>query len=889
MGNEESFPNVNPKTDVLSIKDQNLKKIPFNIPPDNLVHAIDLTGNQIESLPDTLKHLVSICLSKNGYSKLPKNILDFMVSLDNLQFFDFSGNFLKEIPSQVKQMTKLKKISFLNNKITEVKNLPDSVEGIELGQNLLTTLPEIPEKLEILSISFNLIEAIDRGYVSIKKMYINMNRIKEITPTLAFPNLITLEISKNELKSLPDLSIMAPQLQKLDASVNYLEKFPKLPLTIVEVCLTKNNITEIPENIKDFPNLLKLSIEKNILKSVPILPSQIQYVLFSLNQITSIAEQSLPNLTQIAASKNRLGSLPLIRDANLKEYFLCRNWIRQIQVEFISKKITKINLSENRIEALPDDFFSSLPNLTHLYLSKNEITHFPSSIGDSKIVLLSFSENPIEQFPEKLPDSLHVLHCAYCGLKNLPNYIAEMPGIKTIDASGNQFKSFLTLDKDSVPQNISPDDQDSDSESENSSRFFPALEKLFLSSNTIKEFPLNLPRALSVLDLSMNKIKEIPEETAKQLPNLVDFSMSYNRLEKLPEDFRFSFMTSLKIDHNTSLVGALDISHFRKLRNLDICCTRDIALNNMNLQEPEKNIQEIITSNLKFQEEDSPVFKFIYPENIGKFVGYAEMCGPRSAMEDSIVVRPNIADGIDLYAVFDGHNGSVSSNFCSNQIVKIFTDPIISNEPENTGGFFKKKFRSKSEETEKLPNNKFSEEFCTYVCTSLQNSLNEMAHKDGSTVAMALVKDKEVIISHLGDTRALVVKQSGEVKFVTLDHKPQNQDEIRRILDCGGKIINGRLDGIIAMSRSVGDFDVVGLGRQPANTKITIEDDDRWLILACDGLFDVMSNMEVGAIASTASSPVELAYSYRNIAHSRHSLDNISVIVVDLNKKSTQP
>lgn len=887
MGNEESFPNVDANTDVITIKNENLKRIPFTVPPDNEIHAIDLTGNQIESIPDTLKHLISICLSKNGYVKIPKNILDFMVTLSNLQFFDFSGNLIKEIPPQVLQMSKLKKISFLNNKLTEVKNIPNSVEGIELGQNLISSLPTISEKLEILSINYNRIDIIDRDYSNLKKLYINMNQIREIKPNLTFPNLLTLEISKNELKYLPDLSVLAPQLQKIDASVNYIEKFPKLPSTIVEINLTKNNISEIPESIKNLTNLLKLSIEKNIIKNVPVLPPQIQHLLLSLNQITSFSEQSLPNLTQITLSKNRFSSVPAIRDTNLKEYLLFRNWMSDIKVEFISKKITKINLSENRIEAIPDEFFSSLPNLTHLYLAKNQITRFPSTIADSKIVLLSFSQNHIEEFPEKLPNSLHILHCAYCDLKSLPNSIAELPGLKTIDASGNQLKSFIIVDKDSITTNVSEDTHESESESELSSSLFPVLEKLFLSSNSMKEFPSNLPLSLRVLDLSMNKIKVLPDDISKRIPNLIDFSLSYNRLEKLPDEFRFSFVTSLKIDHNPSLTAVLDIPLFRKLKNLDICCTRDVSMKNLNLQDTEKTITEIITSDIKYKNENSSIFKFFYPENIGKFVGYSEMCGQRPSMEDAIVIQPNIVDDIDLYAVLDGHNGGTASNFCSSQIIKYFTEPIQV-EPEKTtffSNFRKAKENQKSSPIEKIPTEKFSEEFCSYICKSLQDSLNEIKSKDGTTLAMVLLKKNEVIISHLGDSRVLLIKQSGEVKYVTLDHKPQNQDEIKRILECGGKIINGRLDGIIAMSRSLGDLDVVGLGRQPAITKITLEEDDRWLVLACDGLFDVMTNLEVGAIASTATSPVELSYFYRNVAHSRHSLDNISVISVDISKR----
>ena len=115
MGSQESLPYADPNADVITVKDQNLKHIPYTFSKDNQVHAIDFTGNQIETIPSTLTSLISICLSKNNYHQIPKGVLDFIQKSHNLQYLDFSNNHLKEIPHQLQKIQSLKKITFFNN------------------------------------------------------------------------------------------------------------------------------------------------------------------------------------------------------------------------------------------------------------------------------------------------------------------------------------------------------------------------------------------------------------------------------------------------------------------------------------------------------------------------------------------------------------------------------------------------------------------------------------------------------------------------------------------------------------------------------------------------------------------------------------------------------
>ncbi|XP_060211971.1 probable protein phosphatase 2C 6 [Lycium barbarum] len=125
------------------------------------------------------------------------------------------------------------------------------------------------------------------------------------------------------------------------------------------------------------------------------------------------------------------------------------------------------------------------------------------------------------------------------------------------------------------------------------------------------------------------------------------------------------------------------------------------------------------------------------------------------------------------------------------------------------------------------------------------------------------------------------------------------EDELLRIEEQGGKIINwngARVFGVLAMSRAIGDrYLRPWIIPVPEITFTTRSDEDECLILASDGLWDVMSNDEVARrilrrrrrSMSDDETPAAqtVADSLTEISLGRNSTDNISIIVVDLKAK----
>lgn len=234
-------------------------------------------------------------------------------------------------------------------------------------------------------------------------------------------------------------------------------------------------------------------------------------------------------------------------------------------------------------------------------------------------------------------------------------------------------------------------------------------------------------------------------------------------------------------------------------------------------------------------------------------------------MEDSVIVR----DDLNLYAVCDGHGGPKTSKYACIQISELF---------------------------EKEKCNYTYDTASDYVLEIVRNSVEKIGNmklKDGSTLCLAFVctnetnNQRKIVTAHLGDSRALIVRSNGTQRELTKDHKPSIRSEFERVHNEFGLISKkNRLDGVLAVTRSIGDYDVKGVGREPEMNEFEFDENDKFLVICCDGVFDVLTNDDLANLIVNATSPNEAAYAIRNAAFSSLSIDNISAIVVDLQKSN---
>lgn len=137
----------------------------------------------------------------------------------------------------------------------------------------------------------------------------------------------------------------------------------------------------------------------------------------------------------------------------------------------------------------------------------------------------------------------------------------------------------------------------------------------------------------------------------------------------------------------------------------------------------------------------------------------------------------------------------------------------------------------------------------------------------GCTACFSVVINNTLWVANAGDSRCIIGGKDGKVKFATVDHKPDNPTEKARIVAAdhtveivqelanGKRIPVARVDGNLACSRSIGDSDMKDFGVPQEKQAVTCVPDvfehpiaagtDRFVVLASDGLWDVMSSEQV--------------------------------------------
>lgn len=115
----------------------------------------------------------------------------------------------------------------------------------------------------------------------------------------------------------------------------------------------------------------------------------------------------------------------------------------------------------------------------------------------------------------------------------------------------------------------------------------------------------------------------------------------------------------------------------------------------------------------------------------------------------------------------------------------------------------------------------------------------------GSVVLCALILGEKLIIANLGDSRAILLRKNWEIQQLSTEHTPDKPEECERIEKLGGYVLNvagkARLQGSLAVSRAVGDaFYKPFLSNVPEIKEFSIQKHDKFLVLATDGLWNVI-------------------------------------------------
>jgi protein phosphatase 1G len=251
--------------------------------------------------------------------------------------------------------------------------------------------------------------------------------------------------------------------------------------------------------------------------------------------------------------------------------------------------------------------------------------------------------------------------------------------------------------------------------------------------------------------------------------------------------------------------------------------------------------------------------------------GGCEMQGWRLNMEDAVIHDTGFDKDTALFGVFDGHGGNEASKVVvenyenilknhelyekedyENWLIDSFikTDEFLGGEE---GKSQMKAVALQNPET-KSPLMKLLSGGEEQSTTGERSEESFMLDSKGCTANVVFIKGKEIYWANAGDSRAVIASE-GKAENLSEDHKPENEIEKARILKAGSEIVDGRVDGNLNLSRSLGDLkhkQKPGLtpGEQPISCvpdikRRTIKATDDFIVMAWDGIWEIKSSQEI--------------------------------------------
>ncbi|XP_054468479.1 protein phosphatase 1G isoform X2 [Anoplopoma fimbria] len=153
------------------------------------------------------------------------------------------------------------------------------------------------------------------------------------------------------------------------------------------------------------------------------------------------------------------------------------------------------------------------------------------------------------------------------------------------------------------------------------------------------------------------------------------------------------------------------------------------------------------------------------------------------------------------------------------------------------------------------------------MCLPGMDGKEEPGSDSGTTAVVALIRGKQLIVANAGDSRC-VVSERGKAVDMSYDHKPEDEVELARIKNAGGKVtMDGRVNGGLNLSRAIGDHfykrnktlppEEQMISSMPDVKVLTLNGDHDFMVIACDGIWNVLSSQEVVDFISKRIKPDE--------------------------------
>ncbi|XP_024393465.1 probable protein phosphatase 2C 60 isoform X2 [Physcomitrium patens] len=305
-------------------------------------------------------------------------------------------------------------------------------------------------------------------------------------------------------------------------------------------------------------------------------------------------------------------------------------------------------------------------------------------------------------------------------------------------------------------------------------------------------------------------------------------------------------------------------------------------------------------------------------ENAELRFGLSAMQGWRESMEDAHTAILDVDNtSTSIFGIFDGHGGKLVSKFCAKNLHR----QVLKSDAYARGNLGASLEHSFLRMDEMMKGERGWRDLQLLDEKSKMSALRDGQgndesdstygdHKDylgpssGSTAVVALIRSNKLFVANAGDSRCIMSRR-GQAVNLSVDHKPELELEKERINKAGGFIHGGRVNGSLNLTRAIGDMEFkyqtnLAPDKQIVTCCPDIREEDlgpdvEFIVLACDGIWDVMSSQQVVdfvrkrlTTANTLSSICEdiLDNCLSPSTRQQEGCDNMSIIIVQFKQSS---
>ena len=607
--------------------------------------------------------------------------------------------------------------------------------------------------------------------------------------------------------------------------------------------LQKDNSTVIN---RELPNMNKLQAIKNINPNI------------NYKKIEKITNNNLPEL-RLSKIKSRIESEISATNKNMNQSNINSKNINEIQNGkklFINKKKNNSLTKKNEI-VFPKILNSIKSNNIYKQYEKYNIDSNNSfennngaisndyrnynTINNSHIILNKIQNKSKRDIPNN-------------------NNTIELHKIKQKKTKNICFSQIITKNKSNINNNVENVDKNFQHHlllqslpKDNKSYMPIPLLNISSSLNNIHTNEKDSKRIMKnennkILSNNINNIKSIQVKTIKQSPSAKNINFMENELKELDNVAEKlnkinSILNKLSPISVSSIINKNSL--INNINNINTPSTNPISISPDILQKSFPYYEESITS---YFQEFSPRENYI----IKGFAYNTSRGNIRNYNEDTITVEKmklkKTEEYFYFFGIYDGHGGNGCSLYLKENLHNYIQEFSVN-------GIKRAIYESENE----------------FLAKRALDENDNLCDSSGSCGIIAMIKNNQLIISNTGDSR-IVLYKNGKIFFVTKDHKPDSDTEKERIKNAGGQIYqspsivpiyqNGKklslpwrvLPGRLSVSRTFGDIEAKlerfggkkgVITPNPDVTEIELNNEFDFMVIGCDGIFDVLSNEDL--------------------------------------------